>query len=184
MSNRDHMDCFWQPTLRGDLVLLRPLTMDDFEALFLAASDPLIWAQHSAKNRYKRDEFSGFFESAIACRGALAVIDRESGRVIGSSRYYEHDPQASSVVIGYTFLERAFWGGRFNAEVKSLMLGHAFAKVEIVQFHVSPGNVRSRRALERIGARVHGDAMVQVDGKPSERVIYMMTPGDVRNLVL
>jgi RimJ/RimL family protein N-acetyltransferase len=179
MTHDDHRDSYWQPELRGERVSLRPLTAADLEPLFQSASDPLIWAQHSAKERYRREEFEKFFTGAMGCGGALAILDNATGRIIGSSRYYDHDAMSSSVVIGYTFLERAFWGGSFNAEVKSLMLRHAFAKVAIVQFHVSPGNVRSRRALERIGARVHSEAMIEVDGKPSERIVYVLSSSDM-----
>ena len=78
---------------------------------------------------------------------------------------------AASVVIGYTYLERAHWGGATNREVKALMIAHAFRFARTVWFHVSPGNARSQRALERIGARLDRREMVPVAGVPSERMI-------------
>jgi len=107
----------------------------------------------------------------MGCGGGLVIAEREGGRIIGSSRYYDWKPNAS-VVIGYTFLERAHWGGRTNREVKSLMLAHAFAHVATAWFQVSPGNVRSQRALERIGARLDRRELVEVSGVPSDRLIY------------
>jgi RimJ/RimL family protein N-acetyltransferase len=142
-----------QPTLTGNLIELRPLKPNDFEALFLAASDPLIWEQHPENDRYKREVFQKFFDSAIASKGAFAIIDRKSGRIIGSSRYCNLKPAGSEVEIGWTFLERAFWGGRYNRELKSLMLDHAFRFVDRVLFVVGENNVRSQKALEKIGAR-------------------------------
>lgn len=142
-----------QPTLQGKLLELRPLTPEDFDALFEAASDPLIWQQHPEFDRYKREVFEKFFDGAIQSKGAFAVIERESGRIIGSSRYCNLDPLQREVEIGWTFLQRAFWGGSYNRELKSLMLDHAFRFVDRVVFVVGENNLRSQKALQKIGAR-------------------------------
>jgi RimJ/RimL family protein N-acetyltransferase len=162
----------WQPTLRGPFIRLRPIVAADLDGLHAAASDPLIWEQHSERNRHERAVFERFFKGALECDGGLVIAERDGGRIIGSSRYYDWDQAGSSVVIGYTFLERAHWGGRTNAEVKSLMLAHAFEHVTTAWFHVSPGNLRSQRALERIGARLDRREQVPVGGVPSDRLIY------------
>lgn len=168
----------WQPTLTGTRVTLRPMTRDDLDPLHAAASDPLIWARHSVRDRHERAVFERYFDGAIACRGGLVAIDRESGRIIGASRFYEWNPDDRTVVIGYTFLERAHWGTGTNREMKRLMLDHAFRWASTVWFHVSPENVPSQRALERIGARLHDRQTVMVDGAPATRLIYAMRPGD------
>ena len=121
-----------QPTLIGTLLELRPLRPDDFEALYRAASDPLIWEQHPEPTRHQRDVFQRYFDSAIESGGALVVIDRKSGAIIGSSRYWNLDPAQSEVEIGWTFLQRAYWGGEYNGELKRLMIEHAFRFVERV----------------------------------------------------
>lgn len=162
----------WQPTLRGERLCLRPLKRDDFDALHSAASDPLVWAQHSEPNRHERPVFQRFFDGAIQSGGALVVVDAGDGRVIGSSRFYDWNSQNSSVVIGYSFLERAAWGSGANREMKSLMLTHAFQWARTVWFHVSPGNLRSQRALHRIGAELDRSEMVPVAGVMSPRLIY------------
>jgi N-acetyltransferase len=151
------MDFDLQPTLTGELIELRPLRPDDFEALAAAASDPLIWQHHPERDRYKREVFQKFFDGAIKSGGALAVIDRESGRIIGSSRYCNLNPARREAEIGWTFLERPFWGGSYNGEVKSLMLDHAFQFVDRVLFVVGKDNVRSQHALKKIGAKVIGE---------------------------
>ena len=140
-----------QPTLTGDSIELRPLRLDDFEALYLAASDPLIWEQHPEPDRYTREVFQRFFDGAIESGGGFAVIDRRTRRVIGSSRYFGYDEAASEIEIGWTFLERAYWGGARNGEMKRLMLDHAFRFVDRVVFLVGPTNIRSQRAMEKIG---------------------------------
>jgi RimJ/RimL family protein N-acetyltransferase len=155
------MDFDLQPTLHGSLIDVRPLKQDDFDSLFAAANDPLIWEQHPDRDRYKRDVFEAFFNSAIESKGAFAVIDCNSGRVIGSSRYCNLNPAECEVEIGYTFLERAYWGGAYNGELKKLMLDHAFQFVDRVVFLVGKDNVRSQRALQKIGATVIGKKDVQ-----------------------
>lgn len=142
-----------QPTLKGQLIEVRPLLPEDFDALFQAASDPLIWEQHPESDRYQRAVFERFFQGAMESGGAFAVIERKSGRIIGSSRYHNLNPAESEVEIGFSFLERAFWGGAYNGELKSLMLQHAFRFVDRVVFVVGPNNLRSQKALAKIGAR-------------------------------
>ena len=71
-------------------------------------------------DRHERATFRRYFDGAIESRGAFAVIERVSGRIIGSSRFCNLDP-GREVEIGWTFLERAFWGGVYNREMKSLM---------------------------------------------------------------
>lgn len=142
-----------QPTLTGHLLELRPVKPNDFDALFAAASDPLIWEQHPENDRFTKPVFQRYFDGALESRGAFAIIERKSGRIIGSSRYYGFDPVAREVEIGWTFLERAFWGGVYNAELKQLMLDHAFKFVDRVLFIVGENNLRSQRAVEKIGGK-------------------------------
>jgi len=163
----------WQPTLRGEHVQLRPIRADDLDALHAAAADPLVWEQHSERNRHERPVFERFFAGALECGGGLVALDA-AGQVIGSSRYYDWDPSDRSVVIGYTFLARAHWGTGANREMKRLMLDHAFRWAQTAWFHVSPGNVRSQRALERIGARLDRQQDVSVGGVMSPRMIYRL----------
>ena len=141
-----------QPTLEGDLVRLRPLRADDWAALLAVASDPLIWEQHPEPERCQEAVFRRFFDSGLASGGALLVLDTVSGEVIGSSRYHGYDPVRADLEIGWTFLARSHWGGRHNGELKRLMLAHAFQAVDSVYFAVGPGNLRSQRAMQKVGA--------------------------------
>src|SRR5687768_14099557 len=111
----------WQPTLTGSSLKIRPLVENDFEALYEAASDPLIWEQHPDRNRYTPDRFKIYFQSALDCKGAIVVCDLKTGKIIGSSRFTDYDAEKSFVLIGYTFLTREKWGGRHNLELKTLM---------------------------------------------------------------
>ena len=161
-----------QPTLRGSLLALRPLREDDFPSLFAVASDPLIWEQHPDRDRCTEPVFRTFFEGAMASGGALLASDMADGRVIGTSRYHDHDPVKRVVEIGWTFLARSHWGGRWNGEMKRLMLEHAFGFVDTVVFTVHEHNLRSQRALEKIGAVRSGTGPDRT-GRPS--VFYRIT---------
>jgi RimJ/RimL family protein N-acetyltransferase len=102
----------------------------------------------------------------------LIAIDMKDGRVIGSSRFHGYNAEKSEVEIGWTFLARSHWGGRYNGEMKQLMLQHAFRFIQRVLFHVGPQNRRSQRALEKIGAVRVGTG---IDGTGRESVVYQIT---------
>lgn len=138
--------------LRGELVELRALRADDYDALYAVASDPLIWEQHPSSDRYQPEVFRAFFQEALESGGALLVTDARTGAVIGSSRFHGYDPGKREIEIGWTFLARSHWGGTYNREMKDLMLQHAFRFVDRVYFIVGTENYRSQRAMEKIGA--------------------------------
>ena len=119
--------------------------------MFAAAADPEIWSLHPQPDRYTEPVFRAFFDGAIASGSAFAFVDRQSGKVIGSSRYHGYDPALREIEIGWTFMARAYWGGGFNAEIKRLMLEHAFTFVDIAVFWVGDTNWRSQRAMEKVG---------------------------------
>lgn len=141
-----------QPNLENDLVKIQPLRENDFEILYKVASDPLIWEQHPNKDRYKREVFENFFKGAIESKGAFLVYDKNTGEAIGSSRYYGFNKEEDSVSIGYTFLAKDHWRTLYNRALKKLMLGHAFKFVSKVYFHIGAVNIRSQKAIEKLGA--------------------------------
>lgn len=163
-----------QPTLEGPTLRLRPLRPDDWDELFAVASDPQVWALHPAHDRWQEPVFRAFFADALEQGGALAVIDKSTGRIVGSSRFQGHDPaDGGSVEIGWTVLARSHWGGAANREMKQLMLEHALANVERIDFRVGESNLRSRRAMEKIGGRLsERDEIVEVAGRTVRHVIY------------
>jgi RimJ/RimL family protein N-acetyltransferase len=161
----------FQPCLTGDLLELRPLCADDFRALYAVAADPLIWEQHPSKDRYQEEVFQVFFREALESRGALIALDRQDGRVIGSSRFHGYDEAAREIEIGWTFLARSHWGGIYNREMKRLMLRHAFRYVNNVIFLVGPDNVRSQRAVEKLGGVRVGS---RLDGSGRASLVYLI----------
>lgn len=143
--------------LKNDLVSLVPLTEADFEKLFLVASDPQIWEQHPTKDRYKREVFKLYFDGAVASGTSYLIFERENGQLIGCTRYYDYDPARAKIAIGYTFLAKAYWGGIYNKAIKSLLTEYAFQYVTSILFHIAKDNVRSQKAILKIGAKKTGE---------------------------
>ncbi len=163
-----------QPHLSGELLELRPLRQQDWDGLFAAGSDPLIWEQHPAHNRYKEEHFREYFQGALDSGGAFAIIDRKTENIVGSSRYCGYKPEKREIEIGWTFLARAYWGGKFNGEMKRLMLAHAFKSVDSVLFIVGTGNLRSQKAVEKIGGVVIGRRDEEFRGKIYEHLVFQI----------
>lgn len=177
-----------QPLLEGERYLLRPLAPDDWSALYAVASDPVVWEQHPMQDRWREDVFRAFFDDALSKGGALAVIDRQTDEIIGSSRFQaltsaEDDPEEqSSVEIGWTFLSPRYWGKGANREIKRLMVGHALQAVERVDFRVGESNWRSRTALENIGARqTRRTDLSKYERKRVLHLVYAITREDFEN---
>lgn len=168
----------WQPSLENNLVKLVPLTIGDFDLLFEVAADPLIWEQHPARDRYKREVFQTFFDAAVSSRTAFLIVDKKTNEVIGSTRYYDFKPETSSVAIGYTFLACAYWGGAFNHSVKKLLLEYAFQYIDKVYFHIGSTNVRSQKAIERIGAIKIAEVNFDLNGKKLPHYEYVIEKED------
>jgi RimJ/RimL family protein N-acetyltransferase len=162
----------YQPVLKGKLVELRPLGSSDYGDVYAAAADPLIWEQHPVRIRHEEASFQEFFREALASGGALIAIDASTRRVIGSSRYHGYDEERSEVEIGWTFLARSHWGGVYNAEMKRLMARHAFRFVSCVVLLISPQNLRSQRAAEKVGGVRVGS---RPDGSGLDRYAYRIT---------
>ena len=164
-----------QPKLENDSLQLLPLAESDFERLFNVASDPEVWAMHPNKERYKRDVFQNFFTGALQSKGAFLIIDKETTAVLGSTRFYDYDENDESILIGYTFYGTKFWGKNINASVKKMMLDYIFQFVEKVIFHVGKDNIRSIKAMTKLGAENLGETEVAYFGEtPKINVVFQI----------
>ena len=164
-----------QPTLESPLLRMRPLGAQDFDDLYSIASDPLLWEQHPSKERATKPGFEQWFDEAVSSGGALVAIDRPDEQIIGTSRFEHYDDARREVEIGWTFLARRLWGGPYNAEMKRMMLEHAFRSVDVVLFRVHALNLRSQRAVEKLGAvRVRSE--VDPHGRGDNVVVELSAP--------
>ena len=165
-----------QPTLENENVKLIPLTQTDFEEVFAVASDPLVWEQHPNKDRYKREVFENFFQGAMESGGAFKIFDKETKEIAGSTRFYDFNPEDNSIFIGYTFYGTKFWGSKLNPQVKKLMLDYIFQFVDKVNFHVGKDNIRSQKAIEKLGAKKVDEVNVAYFGEPEKlNVVFEIT---------
>lgn len=165
-----------QPILKNERVVASPLKEGDFDRLYAAASDPLIWEQHPNKNRWQREAFENYFKGAILSGGAFLVTDAQTGEVIGSSRYSDYFPETNTVSIGYTFFIRRCWGHGYNYALKNLMLDHIFGFVDNVTFFVGAVNKRSQISIERFGAVKTGEKETAYFGEPPKLdFVYTIT---------
>jgi len=157
-----------QTRLKTENVKLVPLRTDDFEQLFAVASDPLVWEQHPNKDRYKREVFENFFQGAMESGGAFKIVEQNTGEVAGSTRFYDYNAEDNSIFIGYTFYGTKFWGSKLNPQVKKLMLDYIFQYVDKVNFHVGKDNIRSQKAMEKLGVRKVDEVNVAYFGEPEK----------------
>lgn len=168
-----------QPTLESEIVSLVPLEKHDFEELFDVASDPKVWEQHPNKERYKREIFENFFQGAIESKGAFLIIDQETEEVLGSTRFYDYNNKENSILIGYTFYGTKSWGKNINTGVKKLMLDYIFQFVDKVIFHVGKDNIRSVKAMTKLGAENLGEEEVAYFGEDSKiNVVFQIKKKD------
>lgn len=165
-----------QPLLESEGILLSPLQENDFDILYLAASDPKIWEQHPNKERWQKEVFKTFFFGAILSKGAFKIIDKSSDSVIGTTRFYDYTESENSIQIGYTFFTTQYWGKGVNNAVKKLMLDYIFNFVSKVHFHIGENNIRSQKAISRLGALKTGEQEVTYFGeKPMLNFVYEIT---------
>jgi len=155
-----------QPVLENDTILLSPLKATDFEALYDVASDPKIWEQHPNRDRWQEEVFRTFFDGAMQSGGAFMIVEKSTGKTIGSTRFYDYNEADNSVLIGYTFYATRCWGTGINRAVKQMMLDYAFGFVDKVYFHIGAGNVRSQIAIDRVGAKKVTEEDVAYFGEP------------------
>jgi N-acetyltransferase len=162
-----------QPTLENDLLIIRPVKKDDFDNLYKVASDPLVWAQHPAKDRYQIDVFTTLFNDGLASGGAFVIIDKKTSAIIGSTRFNPVKESHNAIEIGWSYLARAYWGGFYNKSIKHLLMDYAFQYVENVLFYINQDNIRSRKAVEKLGGQLitHLDNQL-LDARSDVGVIY------------
>lgn len=150
-----------QPELLEDeITKLIPLQESDFDALYKVASDPLIWEQHPMKDRYKIEVFRSFFDAAINSKSSFLILDKKTNEVVGNTRFYDYKPENSSIAIGFTFIGRNFWGGLYNKSNKKLLIDYAFQHVDSILFHIGADNIRSQKAVSKLGALKIGEINV------------------------
>ena len=148
--------------LEGSHVRMEPLKESHHDELCAVGLDPELWRWIPFRV-LTPDEMSGYIRNAMDAQTAgsalpFATVERSSGRAIGSTRYMNIDAPNRHVEIGSTWIGRAWQRSAVNTEAKYLMLRHAFETLGClrVELKTDSMNVRSRNAIQRIGARQEG----------------------------
>lgn len=168
-------------TLRGDTVDLRPLDPTDASALADAAADGELWSlwytdvpDHATVDEYVR---RALVRREEAGEFPFAVVNRSDVRVVGTTRYCNIDEANRRLEIGYTWYAQSVQRTAVNTECKYLLLAHAFEHLNAiaVEFRTHWHNHRSRRAIERLGAKQDGvlrNHRIMSDGSFRDTVVY------------
>lgn len=150
------------PILTGERVELRPLDSSDRQALLDAAAGGQLWNLKVTVVPGPQT-IDAYIDTALQGRSAgtvmpFAIVDRASGRVIGSTRFWKIDRKNRKLEIGHTWLSESAQRTRANTEAKWLLLGYAFDVLQCVrvQFTTDELNEKSRAAILRLGAKQEG----------------------------
>ena len=160
--------------LEDETIKLIQAEKKHFEEMYDVAKDPKLWDQHDARDRWKKEVFSKFFRKGLENEnGLLAIINKKSNKIIGSTRYYPHKEKLS---IGYTFISRDYWGTPTNFQIKKLMLDYAYQTTDEIYFHVWGNNFRSQKAVQKLGAEYFGNW-----GEEENHLTYLLTKNSWRS---
>lgn len=148
--------------LKGELVTLEPFDSKHLNELRQLAQDERIWEFYS-KNYSRPHHFNDLVATALGKRAtgsAYPFIIRyhPTGRIVGSTQYFDIDAGSRSLEIGFTWLAPEYWGSAVNLECKLLLLSYVFEWLQLVrvQFRTGGANKRSQKAITRIGAKYEG----------------------------
>ena len=167
--------------LEGNTITLVPLEMKYKEQVYEAIKNPDVW-----KYTWREVKTFGDIEQilSIAVQNKndgkqlpFIIKDKLSGEVIGTTRIGDIDTANRNVEIGWTWLSPSVWRTKVNTECKFLLLQYCFEELKVlrVQFSISGQNVRSQKAVERIGAVKEGTFRkhrIKADGTIHDNIFY------------
>lgn len=167
----------------GKHVKLEPLSLDHAPELFEVTRDPDIWTWLLNSRPETVDDMRAWIAEALATREAFAQIEVATGRVVGTTSFYEVVPEHRRLVIGYTIVGSAWQGTAINPEAKLLLLTEAFDVRDAlrVAWYTDAQNVRSQRAIEKLGAVRDGVLRANItrpDGSQRDTVVYSMVAAE------
>jgi N-acetyltransferase len=174
-------------TLQGPRVRLEPMTSDHATALEAAARDGELWnirvtsvPAPGEAAAYVADALNGREKGHML---PFVVVDVDSGRVIGSTRYHDIVPSVERLEIGYTWYGKSWQRSHVNTTCKLLLMTHAFETLgaQLVGWRTDNYNHASQRAIERLGARKDGvlrHHALRRDGTVRDTVMYSLAAGE------
>ncbi len=168
-------------TLTGLRVVLEPLSLEHLDGMINAVKDGELWKLWFTSIPTP-EKAEAYIKTALEMRenaGAMPFIvrDRESNKIIGSTRYFNVDEGNQRLEIGYTWYSESYQRTAVNSECKYLLLSHAFEKLEAiaVEFRTHWHNQKSRAAIARLGAKQDGvlrNHQKNADGGYRDTVVF------------
>ncbi len=148
--------------LENETVKLVPLELEYLDELFVAASDEKLW-EFTPQNGSRRETFDTIYNAATVERERgnhypFVIFHKPTGEIIGSTRLFDIFPDDKKLEIGWTWITREFWATTINFECKLLLLTFCFEvlRCQRVQLKTDETNMRSRKAIEKIGGKFEG----------------------------
>lgn len=173
--------------LEGQHVRLEPLSLAHEDSLVAAASDGELW-NSTVTIVPTRDTISAYIGTALDMQAKgtalpFVIIQKPSGKVVGSTRYFHIERDHRRVEIGYTWLSASAQRTQVNTEAKLLMLTHAFEvwRCIRVEFFTDVLNHQSRAAILRLGAKQEGilrNHMIMPSGRYRDSVCFSITEAE------
>lgn len=185
-----------QPVLTGQRVELHPLEQKHASGLVDAATDGKLW-NLKVTVVPGPNSIDAYIATALEGERAgtvmpFAIVDRDSGRIVGSTRFWKIDRRNRKLEIGHTWLSASVQRSNVNTECKYLLLSYAFETMECVrvQFTTDELNEKSRAAILRIGAKQEGivrNERIMPDGRKRNSVRFSIIDSewaDVKAMLL
>lgn len=163
--------------LKNKDIILTILSSKDKIALEVISHDPKIWLHNPHFTDPKQFSIA-WFEKALEQKEngkRIPFVIHYKNKVIGSTSFYDITPK--QVTIGYTWLHPNYWGKGINGIIKQMLLHYLFAseKLDQVNFVIDSLNLRSRAAVEKLGAiqtdTIHNH-MQRPDGSWRDSIVY------------
>jgi len=150
-------------TLSTDKIILRPLTMAHLDDFYLAGAYPELWKwslPDQCTSKAQSATWLAYSEKMTqqAEHIAFAIFDKQSGELVGSTRYCAISTQDKTLEVGFTFITPKYQRSYVNTHAKYCLLKHAFEQLGAirVQFKAHEDNTKSRNAIKRLGATFEG----------------------------
>jgi RimJ/RimL family protein N-acetyltransferase len=160
--------------LEGNRVKLVPLTKEHTIELWETAKDESLWEHYTFRRMGSYEKFEAFTNNSIseALTGkefTFTIIDNSTGKAVGGTSFLDIQPASRSLEIGRTWIAKHLQGTGFNPECKYLLLKYCFEELKLIRvfFKTDSNNIRSQRAMEKIGAKFEGvlrNHMIRDDG--------------------
>ncbi len=149
--------------LENDRARLSPLQLEHIDALAPISENEVIWT-YFLENGKGLKNLTRYVQSAIKKRKVeeeypFVIFDKKTNQFAGITRLYAFDPSLGNIKMGHTWYGKSFWGTGLNTQCKSLLFQFCFATLglERIGFGVHAENIRSIKALEKLGCRQEGE---------------------------